>query len=195
MIGFNHAPELLILLVIAFLVFGPEKLPELARGAGRGLREFRRMSSELQQSISTTFEEPLQQVQQVHQEMQQQVQDVTRLANETLTQPWSQPVSAPPAPAPFALPEPATVNSVVAQVQHDEAHAAPVADVPAAHAVSNTDAPASAPQAPHGSGATESVVAAPLLAGAGGRLGPESGSPPPGHADVPAQPPVHDVVV
>ncbi|GEM_PF-6619418 len=195
MIGFNHAPELLILLVIAFLVFGPEKLPELARGAGRGLREFRRMSSELQQSISTTFEEPLQQVQQVHQEMQQQVQDVTRLANETLTQPWSQPFSSQPGQAQMALPEPATVNSTVAQLQHDEAHAAPVADVPAAHVVSSTDATAGAPPAPNGLGSTETAFVAPLLAGAGGRLGPEAGSPPPGHDDVPARPPVHDVVV
>ncbi|MGI8915738.1 MAG: twin-arginine translocase TatA/TatE family subunit, partial [Chloroflexota bacterium] len=59
MLGFNHAPELLVLFIIAFMVFGPEKLPELARGAGRGLREFRRMSSELQGSLGSTFKEPL----------------------------------------------------------------------------------------------------------------------------------------
>jgi len=59
MLGFSHAPELLVLFIIAFMVFGPEKLPELARGAGRGLREFRRMSSELQGSLGSTFQEPL----------------------------------------------------------------------------------------------------------------------------------------
>ena len=35
-------PELLVILVVALLVFGPAKLPELARSLGRGLAEFRR---------------------------------------------------------------------------------------------------------------------------------------------------------
>jgi TatA/E family protein of Tat protein translocase len=41
-------PELLLILVVALLVFGPSKLPELARSLGRGLAEFRRASSDLQ---------------------------------------------------------------------------------------------------------------------------------------------------
>jgi len=97
MLGFSHAPELLILFVIAFMVFGPEKLPELARGAGRGLREFRRMSSELQSSLGSTLQEPLAQMQQVRDEVQQQVADVSRIANETLTQSWTTPSPATPA--------------------------------------------------------------------------------------------------
>ena len=38
-------PELMVILVVALLVFGPTKLPELARSLGRGLAEFRRASS------------------------------------------------------------------------------------------------------------------------------------------------------
>jgi len=34
--------ELLVILVVALLVLGPTKLPEVARGLGKGLREFRR---------------------------------------------------------------------------------------------------------------------------------------------------------
>ena len=39
--------ELIIILVIALLVFGANKLPEIGRGLGRGIREFRKASSEL----------------------------------------------------------------------------------------------------------------------------------------------------
>lgn len=39
--------ELVIILVIALLVFGANKLPEIGRGLGRGIREFRKASSEL----------------------------------------------------------------------------------------------------------------------------------------------------
>jgi sec-independent protein translocase protein TatA len=34
-------PEILILLVIVLLIFGPKKLPELGRSLGRGMREFK----------------------------------------------------------------------------------------------------------------------------------------------------------
>jgi sec-independent protein translocase protein TatA len=34
-------PELLILLVIVLLIFGPKKLPEMGRSLGRGMREFK----------------------------------------------------------------------------------------------------------------------------------------------------------
>lgn len=35
------APELIIILVIALLVLGPKKLPEVGRSVGRGMREFK----------------------------------------------------------------------------------------------------------------------------------------------------------
>ena len=39
--------ELIIILIIALLVFGANKLPEIGRGLGRGIREFRKASSEI----------------------------------------------------------------------------------------------------------------------------------------------------
>ena len=44
--------ELAIILVVALLVFGPKRLPELARMLGRGMGEFRRASSDLRQSLA-----------------------------------------------------------------------------------------------------------------------------------------------
>jgi TatA/E family protein of Tat protein translocase len=43
--------EILVILVVALLVFGPDRLPELARNLGRGLAEFRRASSDLRRSV------------------------------------------------------------------------------------------------------------------------------------------------
>jgi TatA/E family protein of Tat protein translocase len=53
--------ELLVLMVIALLVFGPDKLPELGRRLGRAMREFRRASDEFRSTIETNLnlnEEP-----------------------------------------------------------------------------------------------------------------------------------------
>ena len=44
--------ELVVILVMALLVLGPKRMPELARTLGRGLGEFRRASSELRQSLA-----------------------------------------------------------------------------------------------------------------------------------------------
>lgn len=43
--------EILFILVLALLLFGPKRLPELARMLGRGLAEFRRASNDLRASI------------------------------------------------------------------------------------------------------------------------------------------------
>ena len=39
--GWIGFPELLILLVVVLLVFGPKRLPEMGRSLGRGMREFK----------------------------------------------------------------------------------------------------------------------------------------------------------
>jgi sec-independent protein translocase protein TatB len=45
------ATELVIIMVVALLVSGPKRLPELARSLGRGMAEFRRASSDLRQTL------------------------------------------------------------------------------------------------------------------------------------------------
>jgi TatA/E family protein of Tat protein translocase len=46
-------PEMLMILAVALIVFGPKRLPELAKSLGRALGEFRRATSDLKQSIET----------------------------------------------------------------------------------------------------------------------------------------------
>jgi TatA/E family protein of Tat protein translocase len=44
-------PELLIILAIALIVFGPNKLPELAKSFGRAMREFKKATEEVKESF------------------------------------------------------------------------------------------------------------------------------------------------
>ena len=44
-------PDLLVILVIALIVFGPKKLPELAKTIGRALGEFKKTTEEMKESI------------------------------------------------------------------------------------------------------------------------------------------------
>ena len=44
-------PELLLLLAIALIVIGPKKLPDLAKSLGRGMREFKKATSEIKETL------------------------------------------------------------------------------------------------------------------------------------------------
>ena len=44
-------PELVIIFIVALVVFGPRKLPELGRSLGKGLSEFKRASNELRSTL------------------------------------------------------------------------------------------------------------------------------------------------
>jgi TatA/E family protein of Tat protein translocase len=54
MFGGIGTGELLVIFFVILLVFGAKKLPELAQGLGKGIREFRRASSEIQQELDVT---------------------------------------------------------------------------------------------------------------------------------------------
>ncbi len=45
-------PELIIILVIALIVIGPQKLPEIAKSLGKGLAEFKRAADDLRQNVN-----------------------------------------------------------------------------------------------------------------------------------------------
>jgi sec-independent protein translocase protein TatA len=53
-IGFG---EILIILVIALIVFGPRRLPEMGKTVGRSLREFRRATSDIRSEITADLED------------------------------------------------------------------------------------------------------------------------------------------
>jgi sec-independent protein translocase protein TatA len=55
---FNVGPtELMLILVLALIVFGPKKLPEMGKSIGKGLREFQKAKSDIRREISEGLNE------------------------------------------------------------------------------------------------------------------------------------------
>lgn len=48
-------PELIVIFIVALLVFGPKKLPDLGKALGRGLAEFKRASDDLKEGLTANF--------------------------------------------------------------------------------------------------------------------------------------------
>jgi len=51
-------PEIALILFLILLLFGAKRLPELARGFGKSIREFKKATSEVEQDIRTAIDEP-----------------------------------------------------------------------------------------------------------------------------------------
>ncbi len=50
-------PELIIILVIALIIFGPGKLPDVGKAIGRGLNEFKKASRDLEKEVNQEAKE------------------------------------------------------------------------------------------------------------------------------------------
>ena len=95
MFGSIGMPELIIIFVIALIIFGPRKLPELGRSLGKSLAEFKRASNELK----STLEE------EIRLEEQRSVLEEKKAATATQT------AAAPPA-TPTVVEEPVVARKV-----------------------------------------------------------------------------------
>jgi sec-independent protein translocase protein TatA len=84
-------PELILILVVALIVFGPQRLPELARSLGKGLAEFRRASADLREQFLSATEPP---------------PAPKPPAEVAASVPPSREPAPPPQPSPAALPKP-----------------------------------------------------------------------------------------
>jgi TatA/E family protein of Tat protein translocase len=89
MLGSIGMPELILIFIVALLVFGPKKLPELGKSLGRGLAEFKKASEDLKKTIEDEIEQGKQEAAAV----KQQVTDVKKALD---------PLSAPTVAAPDA---------------------------------------------------------------------------------------------
>jgi sec-independent protein translocase protein TatA len=69
MFGSIGMPELILIFVVALLVFGPKKLPELGKSLGKGLAEFKKASEDLKRTIEDEIEQGKQEAEAVKKEV------------------------------------------------------------------------------------------------------------------------------
>ena len=99
MFGSLGVPELLLIMVVALIVFGPRKLPEIGRTLGKALAEFRKATDDLKNTIER--EVRIEELKQIGPSLMTPLESVSR----------TEPSAAAPAP-PLAAPvEPAKVDS------------------------------------------------------------------------------------
>jgi sec-independent protein translocase protein TatA len=94
MFGSIGMPELIIIFVIALIIFGPRKLPELGKSLGRSLNEFKKASNDLQ----NTLEQEIKLEEQKERDSARKVEDESRAADTRAAAPES-PAHEPTAPS------------------------------------------------------------------------------------------------
>jgi len=94
MFGPIGMPELIIILVIALIIFGPRKLPELGKSLGRSLNEFKKASTELQNTLEQEIKIEEQKEQAVKAKERDATAEVAPLRVDPITPPPGEPVTA-----------------------------------------------------------------------------------------------------
>lgn len=87
-------PELLVIMIVALIVLGPKRLPEVAKGLGRALAEFRRATSDFSEELSNAqimLEEEVRQAERAAQDSQRQATQPTPSAKEKKEPPAGEP--------------------------------------------------------------------------------------------------------
>src|SRR5438552_18500868 len=77
--------EILIILVIAFLLFGPKQPPEVARQVGRAVKGFKETAEDLRKSVEPELDMIRQEVKMVEQDFQASIKDAEEQVNATTT--------------------------------------------------------------------------------------------------------------
>lgn len=85
------ASEILIILVIAFLLFGPKQLPEVGRQVGKAIKGFKDTAEDLRKSVEPELNMIQQEVKMVEQDLQASLKE----AEEEITAAGTSPEEAP----------------------------------------------------------------------------------------------------
>ena len=79
------AGEILIILVIAFLLFGPKQLPEVGRQVGRAVKGFKETAEDLRKSVEPELNIIQQEVKMVEQDFQSSIKEAEEQINAVTT--------------------------------------------------------------------------------------------------------------
>jgi Tat protein translocase TatB subunit len=111
--------ELLLILVVALLVVGPDKLPNAARAIGKGIRDFRKHTHDLQSTLEQD------------EKLGEAVRELkSALRDEPIRAPRPLPPRTPATPPP--LPEPPVVSPAAGTIAKSEPPSTPAGTDPAA---------------------------------------------------------------
>lgn len=82
-------PELIIILIVALIVFGPKKLPDLAKSLGKGMAEFKKAAEDFKSTVDTDIKIDLDQEEMVRPAAgsQAETQGTSRMAQPDLKEP------------------------------------------------------------------------------------------------------------
>jgi len=137
-------PHLVIIFLVALIVFGPEKLPELARNFGKVMAEFRRATGDLRAGFEEHMRELERETRIAETVKQQATPPARQPPAESATQAGTLP--APQPPASNAAPDSANAApSVVQTVEPENPALAPAAPAEP-HSISEAIGPVSTPQ-------------------------------------------------
>jgi sec-independent protein translocase protein TatA len=103
MFGSIGMPELILIFIVALLVFGPKKLPEIGKSIGKGLAEFKRASDDLKRTIEHEIEQGKNEAASV----KEQFSEVKTSLQETVSASTAYAADGGPAPEPAASAPPA----------------------------------------------------------------------------------------
>ena len=87
------AGEILIILVIAFLLFGPKQLPEVGRQVGKAIKDFKDTAEDLRKSVEPELNMIQQEVKMVEQDFQASMKEAEEEITAAGTQPEETPAS------------------------------------------------------------------------------------------------------
>lgn len=76
MFGSIGGPELLLIFIIALLIFGPRKLPEVGKTIGKGLSQFKRAAFDFKRSLETEVEEETKELKEVKKDLRETGQEI-----------------------------------------------------------------------------------------------------------------------
>jgi len=78
-------PEMIVIFIVALVVLGPKKLPEVAKALGKGLAEFKKTLQDVKDSVGEEFKETTSDIRDTVMEVKKQIETETQAAEKTIS--------------------------------------------------------------------------------------------------------------